>query len=73
MKKFGAALVGLLSILYLLNPTAGFLEFLPDNLPLVGNLDEGAAGAFLIWAIAVLRDKPPTMKKAQVDEHPDRP
>jgi len=73
MKKFGAALVGLLSILYLLNPTAGFLEFLPDNLPLVGNLDEGAAGAFLIWAISVLRDKPLTMKKAQVDEHPDRP
>ena len=29
--------------LYLLNPTAGFLEFLPDNLPLLGNLDEATA------------------------------
>ena len=33
---------------YLLNPTAGLFELLPDNLPLVGNLDE--AGAFmLVW------------------------
>lgn len=34
-----AALAGL----YLLNPTAGILEFLPDNLPLIGNLDEATA------------------------------
>jgi len=70
IKKVGAALVGLFSIVYLLNPTAGFLELLPDNLPLVGNLDEGAAGALLIWAINVLRDK--SMKQAKTDEHPDR-
>jgi hypothetical protein len=29
--------------LYLLNPTAGIIEFLPDNLPLIGNLDEATA------------------------------
>lgn len=29
--------------IYLINPTAGILEFVPDNLPLVGNLDEAAA------------------------------
>jgi hypothetical protein len=34
--------------LYLLNPGLGVFELLPDNLPLVGNLDE--AGAFmLVW------------------------
>lgn len=34
--------------IYLLNPTAGFLEFLPDALPLVGNLDEIAATAIIL-------------------------
>lgn len=71
MKKIGAALVGVFSIVYLLNPTAGFFELLPDNLPLVGNIDEGAAGALLIWAISMLRNRP--MKQAKIDEHADRP
>lgn len=35
--------------IYLINPTAGFFELLPDNLPLVGNLDEAAA-VFIIFA-----------------------
>ncbi len=34
--------------LYVINPTAGIFELLPDNLPLVGNLDEAAA-MFLIF------------------------
>ncbi len=38
-----------LGALYLLNPTAGILEFLPDNIPFIGNLDEGAA-FMLVWA-----------------------
>lgn len=42
---FIGAAVGLL---YILNPTAGILELLPDNLPIVGNLDEGVAFT-LIW------------------------
>jgi len=36
-------MLSVLGLIYLLNPTAGLLEFLPDNLPLVGNLDEGVA------------------------------
>jgi len=32
--------IGVVSALYLLNPTAGVLEFIPDNLPIIGNLDE---------------------------------
>ncbi|MFZ4826668.1 MAG: DUF1232 domain-containing protein [Phototrophicaceae bacterium] len=35
--------LGVLGVIYLLNPTAGFLELLPDNLPFVGNLDEATA------------------------------
>jgi hypothetical protein len=37
-----------LGIVYLLNPTAGVIEFIPDNIPLIGNIDESVA-AFLIW------------------------
>ena len=34
---------GLIGLVYLLNPTAGVIEIIPDNLPLIGNLDEAAA------------------------------
>ncbi|MCJ7623850.1 MAG: DUF1232 domain-containing protein [Anaerolineaceae bacterium] len=44
-----AYLLGLIGLLYILNPTAGVLELIPDNLPFIGNLDEGVA-AVLIWA-----------------------
>ena len=48
-------LTGAVGFVYLLNPSAGLLELIPDNLPLVGNLDEGAA-ALLIWnAISQIR------------------
>ena len=40
--------IGLLATLYLLNPGAGFFELIPDNLPLVGNLDEAGATALLL-------------------------
>jgi hypothetical protein len=32
----------------LFNPTAGFIELLPDNLPFLGNLDEAGATALLL-------------------------
>ena len=32
-----------LGFLYILNPTAGLFEFIPDVVPFVGNLDEGVA------------------------------
>ncbi|MDF2375239.1 MAG: DUF1232 domain-containing protein [Verrucomicrobiales bacterium] len=44
--------VGAFSAVYLLNPTAGFLELIPDNLPVVGNLDEAAAAALLVSCLA---------------------
>jgi hypothetical protein len=42
---YAAAVFGLV---YILNPTMGIFEFIPDNLPLIGNLDEGVAFV-LIW------------------------
>ncbi len=41
-------LAGAIGVVYLLNPTSGIIELIPDNIPLVGNLDEGAA-ALLAW------------------------
>ncbi|MCB9171142.1 MAG: DUF1232 domain-containing protein [Flavobacteriales bacterium] len=52
MKKLLVALAGILAFLYLMNPTLGIFELLPDNIPLVGNLDEATATMVLL---AVLR------------------
>jgi len=43
---------GILSALYLLNLGFGFVEFIPDNVPIFGNLDEAAATALLINCLA---------------------
>ncbi len=51
MKKILVLALGLLATLYILNPTAGVFEILPDNLPLVGNLDEAAAVALLLMCL----------------------
>jgi hypothetical protein len=48
-----------LGALVLLNPTAGVLELLPDNLPGVGNLDEAGAAALLIFGLRYLLRRPP--------------
>jgi hypothetical protein len=44
--------LGAISTLYLINPTAGIFELIPDNMPLVGNLDEFAASALLLNCLA---------------------
>jgi uncharacterized membrane protein YkvA (DUF1232 family) len=41
--------LGGIGLVYILNPTAGIIELLPDNLPILGNLDEAGA-AMLVWA-----------------------
>ena len=41
-------ILAILGLIYILNPGAGVIELIPDNLPIVGNLDEGAA-FLLIW------------------------
>ena len=51
-KHLVVALLGLLSVFYLLNIGVGVFEFIPDNIPLIGNLDEAAATALLINCLA---------------------
>jgi len=51
MKNTGIFLLGLFSFIYFLNPTAGFIELIPDNIPIIGNLDEAAAVALLLMCL----------------------
>ena len=51
MKKYIVVVLGLLAALYIVNPGAGVFELIPDNLPLVGNLDEAAAVALLLMCL----------------------
>ena len=57
MKRFLIIASGLLSALYLLNPGFGIFEIIPDTLPIVGNLDEGAAAYVLFSTITYLLGK----------------
>lgn len=52
MKKLLVFIIGLLSALYLLNPGFGLFELIPDGVPFVGNLDEGAATYLLLSSLA---------------------
>ena len=36
-----AVVVAMFCVVYMLNPTAGFFEFIPDSIPVIGNVDEG--------------------------------
>lgn len=45
-------MVGLLSLIYLTNPGAGIVELIPDNIPGMGNLDEGLAAFLLLNCLA---------------------
>ena len=50
IKNILVAVAGLLSLVYLFNPTAGVFELIPDNFPIIGNLDEAAAVAIILAA-----------------------
>lgn len=41
-------ILGVLALIYILNPGAGILEIIPDNLPFIGNIDEATAALILI-------------------------
>jgi len=51
-KGIVVGILGALSAVYLFNPGAGVIELIPDNFPIIGNLDEAAAAALLISCLA---------------------
>jgi len=50
IKDIFVAFAGVLSLIYLINPGAGVFELIPDNFPVIGNLDEAAACAIILAA-----------------------
>lgn len=50
-KNILIALVGIISLLYLINLGMGIFELIPDNLPIIGNLDEAGVAVLLIAAL----------------------
>lgn len=52
LKRLVVAFIGVLSGLYLFNPGWGIFELIPDNIPFIGNLDEGAATFLLLSSLA---------------------
>ena len=69
MKRFLVALAGIISLLYMLNPTMGLFELLPDNIPFIGNIDEATATMVLLGAMRYFGWDVTTlfMKKTQID------
>jgi uncharacterized membrane protein YkvA (DUF1232 family) len=69
VKKPVVFFVGQLSVLYVLNPTAGLFEIIPDNLPLIGNLDEAAAVALLLMCLKYFGiDLPNIFRRGEADD-----
>jgi uncharacterized membrane protein YkvA (DUF1232 family) len=54
IQKFVALGIAAFCTIYLLNPGAGFIEFIPDNMPFLGNFDEAAAVLLLVRCLATL-------------------
>jgi uncharacterized membrane protein YkvA (DUF1232 family) len=44
-------ILAVIGVIYLLNPTLGILELIPDNLPIIGNIDESVAVMLVLAGI----------------------
>lgn len=56
-------LLGTAGLIYLLNPGFGLFELLPDQLPLIGNLDEGAAAMLVYYGVREFRSRRSARKR----------
>ncbi|MEM1157728.1 MAG: hypothetical protein AAF649_02120 [Verrucomicrobiota bacterium] len=63
-----ALIAAIFSAIYLIYPSAGIFEIIPDAIPGIGSLDEATFTALLIWAISVLRGKEVNIKGALFGE-----
>ncbi|NJN65423.1 MAG: DUF1232 domain-containing protein [Chloroflexaceae bacterium] len=44
-----------LGAIYLINPGLGIVELIPDNMPVIGNLDEAGVASLMVLIIQRLR------------------
>ena len=68
MRRVWAILVALFSLFVIINPGAGVLDLIPDNMPWIGNLDEATAALLLVWALKriFLKKVPPKEREKTV-------
>ena len=57
LKKLAAFIGLVVGVLYILNPTFGVFELIPDNIPYIGNLDEASAVLLILACIKELKRK----------------
>ena len=62
-----------LGVIYLLNPGAGVFELIPDNLPIIGNLDEAAAFALILACYRKLKARAEPQPAALPTSPSDKP
>jgi uncharacterized membrane protein YkvA (DUF1232 family) len=48
MKGIAVGIIAFLCIVYLMMPNGGLIEFIPDPIPFIGNLDEATVTAILL-------------------------
>jgi uncharacterized membrane protein YkvA (DUF1232 family) len=53
---WGSLIIAIFCMVYLLNPVAG-IDIIPDNLPVVGNLDEMGATLLLIRSLRKIKNR----------------
>ena len=68
-------ILAVIGLVYILNPTFGVFEFIPDNLPIIGNLDESVAVMLILAGIVeALEGKHPRKKsKNEKNENKNTP
>jgi uncharacterized membrane protein YkvA (DUF1232 family) len=54
--QLGYVAIIVVCVIYILNPSSGIIEILPDIIPLVGNADEAAATAVILWMVKKMRE-----------------
>ena len=64
-------LLAVIGAIYILNPTLGILEFIPDNLPIIGNLDESVAVMLILAGIVEALEGQRKNKKSS-ENQPDQ-
>jgi uncharacterized membrane protein YkvA (DUF1232 family) len=66
-------LMAVIGVIYLLNPTLGIIEFIPDNLPIIGNLDESVAVMLVLAGIVEALEGRKYRKPADGGDIPETP
>ena len=68
LRKVSSVLGLIIGVIYILNPTFGVFELIPDNLPYIGNLDEASAVLLILGCLKELKRKE---VDASEEEKPD--